>query len=138
VTGDPYRSYCTLCPATTACNSTGLSAPDVLCAEGYFCKLGAASPYPYCEAGEGLCEYGVCPAGHYCPTGNSDPVTCAPGKEKTDDGAVHARCAAECFDCPERYYCDGSTPRGYADCPVGHYCPSGTGASYVDCPSGER
>lgn len=46
--------------------------------------------------------------------------------------------AAECFECPERYYCDGSTPRGYTDCPVGHYCPAGTDASYIDCPSGEK
>lgn len=45
--------------------------------------------------------------------------------------------AAVCFDCPERYYCDGTTPSGYTECPVGHYCPEGTGASIPNCPSGE-
>lgn len=80
ITGEPYRTYCTLCPAGMACNTTGLTAPDVLCAEGYFCKLGAPDPMPYCQAGEGLCTYGVCPAGHYCPTGTSVPVVCPPGE----------------------------------------------------------
>ena len=80
ITGVLYRSYCTLCPAGKACNSTGLETWDVLCEEGYFCKLGAKDPMPYCEAGEGLCTYGVCPAGHYCPTGTSDPIVCPPGE----------------------------------------------------------
>ncbi len=80
ITGEPYITYCILCSAGKACNSTGLTAPDVLCAEGYFCKLGAADPMPYCAAGEGLCTYGVCPVGHYCPTGTADPVVCPPGE----------------------------------------------------------
>lgn len=80
ITGEPYRTYCTLCPATFACNSTGLTAPDVLCAEGYFCKLGSSAPQPYCQAGEGLCQYGICPEGNYCPTGTSDPISCPPGE----------------------------------------------------------
>lgn len=45
--------------------------------------------------------------------------------------------AAECFECPERYYCDGSFPQGYVECPVGHFCPAGTEASLPDCPPGE-
>lgn len=79
ITGAPYRTYCTLCSAGSACNSTGLTEPDVLCTEGYFCKLGASDSKPYCEAGEGMCTYGVCPAGHFCPTGTSDPEECPPG-----------------------------------------------------------
>lgn len=79
VTGAPYRTYCLLCSAGNACNATGLTEPDLKCAEGHFCKLGAYGPMPYCEAGEGLCTYGVCPAGHYCELGTSDPVVCPPG-----------------------------------------------------------
>lgn len=45
--------------------------------------------------------------------------------------------AAECFDCPERYYCDGTIPRGYLECPIGHYCPIGTSVP-INCPAGER
>lgn len=78
ITGSPYRTYCTLCSAGNACNATGLTEPDFLCTEGYFCKLGASDSMPYCEAGE-LCTYGVCPAGHFCSTGTSDPEVCPPG-----------------------------------------------------------
>ena len=84
ITGDSFRSYCTLCPATYACNATGLAEPDTMCAEGYFCKLGASSPTPYCEAGEKLCDYGVCPQGHYCLKGVSDPQTCPPGNRERE------------------------------------------------------
>ncbi|CAM9393726.1 unnamed protein product, partial [Sphacelaria rigidula] len=130
ITGIPYRTYCFLCPATYACNSTGLVEPDHLCSAGYFCKLGAVSPEPYCEIGEGLCDYGVCPAGHYCPQGTSDPVTCDPGTYMNNTGA------AECFPCPEGYYCDGSSPKEFVECPAGHYCPERTDASIPNCPSG--
>lgn len=34
---------------------------------------------PYCQAGEGLCAYGVCPTGHYCELGTSDPEVCPSG-----------------------------------------------------------
>lgn len=45
--------------------------------------------------------------------------------------------AAECFDCPERYYCDGSIPRGYEECPIGRYCETGTDVP-TNCPVGEK
>ncbi|CAN0384375.1 unnamed protein product, partial [Ectocarpus sp. 12 AP-2014] len=123
------KTYCTLCSAGKTCNSTGLTSPDLLCAEGYFCKLGASDPLPYCEAGEGLCTFGVCPAGHYCPMGTSDPIVCPPGTYMNNTGA------AECFNCPERYYCDGSLPRGYEECPIGRYCETGTDVP-TNCPAG--
>lgn len=82
-TGASYRTYCYLCPATYACNSTGLSEPDVLCGEGYYCKQGAESPTPTCQAGSGMCDYGICPEGHYCPTGTSDPVICPAGERRS-------------------------------------------------------
>eukprot|EP00752_Nemacystus_decipiens_P010330 g9202.t1 len=129
VTGQLYQTYCTLCPAGKACNSTGLTTWDVLCEEGYFCKLGAKDPMPYCEAGEGLCDYGVCPAGFYCPTGISDPIVCPPGTYMNNTGA------AECFNCPERHFCDGNSPREYEDCPIGHYCETGTDVP-MSCPAG--
>lgn len=67
------------------------------------------------------------------------PVFCPPNLLGRPKGTfMNNTGAVECFECPERFYCDGSTPRGYADCPVGHYCPAGTGASYIDCPSGEK
>lgn len=45
--------------------------------------------------------------------------------------------AAECFECPERHYCNGSFPRGYVECPIGHYCGTGT-AFPTACPAGKR
>lgn len=44
--------------------------------------------------------------------------------------------AAECFPCPEGYYCDGSSPKEFVECPAGHYCPERTDASIPNCPSG--
>lgn len=45
--------------------------------------------------------------------------------------------AAECFECPERYYCDGTLPRGYVECPVGHFCETGTDVP-TNCPAGKE
>ncbi len=45
--------------------------------------------------------------------------------------------AAECFDCPERYYCDGTDPEGFVECTLGHYCETGTDVP-INCPAGER
>ncbi|CAN0256704.1 unnamed protein product, partial [Hapterophycus canaliculatus] len=131
VTGFPYRTYCTLCPAGYACNATGLTAADSVCGAGYFCKLGASDPMPYCEAGEGLCAFGVCPAGNFCPPRTSDPFVCPPGTYMNNTGA------AECFDCPERYYCDGTVPREYVECPDGQFCETGTDVP-TNCPAGEE
>lgn len=45
--------------------------------------------------------------------------------------------AAECFACPERYYCDGTDPQGYVECTLGHYCETGTDVP-TNCPAGEH
>lgn len=45
--------------------------------------------------------------------------------------------AAECFDCPERYYCDGTDPEGFVECTLGRYCETGTDVP-TNCPAGER
>ena len=61
--------------------------------------------------------------------------TCSPllssGKFMNNTGA------AECFECPERYFCDGSSPREFVECPIGHYCETGTDVA-TSCPAGER
>ncbi|CAM9865459.1 unnamed protein product, partial [Choristocarpus tenellus] len=122
------RTYCYLCPATYACNGTGLEAPTGLCAPGYYCKLGASTTTPYCLSGE--CDYGVCPIGKYCPLGTSDPVQCRAGTYMNHTGA------SECYLCPEGYYCDGTRPTSFEECSQGNYCPEGTDVSVPKCPAG--
>ena len=70
----------------------------------------------------------ICPVGNYCPLGSPMPIPCGNATYMNHTGA------AECYECPEGYYC---TNRDRADpCPHGYYCPRGTGASFIPCPIG--
>ena len=42
--------------------------------------------------------------------------------------------AAECYTCPEGWYC--SAGNVVTQCPKGHYCPAGTGFDWEPCPPG--
>jgi hypothetical protein len=77
-----------------------------LCPSGTF---GSAS-------GEGrtTCE-GICPIGHYCPTGTGAPLPCPAGTFGAHTGLSTSDC-------------DGG-------CPVGYYCPAGSTAA-LPCPTG--
>ena len=124
--------YCDLCPSGRSCNMTGMIIPGEACSPGYFCKLGAKSPKPYC--GESYCTdmYGICPAGHYCPLETSDPIPCTNGTFMNHTGA------SECYECPAGYYCDATYSKtSYRECPQGYYCPAGTGVDWIPCPAGK-
>jgi hypothetical protein len=126
----PIQTFCEFCPATKACNATGLSSPPAKCEEGYFCKLGSESATPYCDDEDwSTCTAGVCPAGHRCPLETSDPIPCESGTWMNRTGA------AECDDCPAGYFCNGLSPTAPADCPIGSYCQAGSAAPSL-CPAG--
>ncbi|CAN0099917.1 unnamed protein product, partial [Heterosigma akashiwo] len=114
-----WQTYCHLCQPKYACDETGMnSSYQHLCEAGYFCLLGANSTTPFCPTGG--CDFGVCPAGHYCPAGTDHPKVCRNGTYNNFTGA------AACTACPARYYCDSATPTTPQPCPRGYYCPKGT------------
>ncbi|RUS80256.1 hypothetical protein EGW08_011985, partial [Elysia chlorotica] len=119
-------TWCVLCTSGKFCNSSGLSAPDGYCDEGYYCPEGQTvrNPSPY-----------LCSPGHYCTVGSSIEAVCPSGQYQDLDGE------ASCKTCPQGYYCDNAgggvtTPASYV-CPEGHYCPNGTRYSTeFPCPAG--
>jgi hypothetical protein len=124
--------HCDLCPSSSACSATSLTSPDSTCRAGYFCKLGAPSPQPVC--GESFCTnmYGLCPVGHYCPSGTADPIICSDGTYMNHTGA------SSCDICPSGHYCEAYySPSTYRPCPLGFYCPQGTGLDWIPCPVGK-
>lgn len=78
------------------------------------------------SAGLVVDDDGICKGQYHANSPNPSP-----GTYMNNTGA------AVCFDCPERYYCDGTRPSEYVECPVGRYCPAGTDASVSSCPAGE-
>ena len=117
--GDKHNFTCTPCTNSNTCTTTGLSAPDGNCGQGYWCNLGAtesnaACSLPYCEN-----MFGICPANSYCPANSHTPVSCPAGTYNTATGLT------ACTTCPEGYYClgAGGVP---VTCPAGSYCPAGT------------
>ena len=56
---------CLPCTPGFACVGPGLTAPNEVCMEGYFCRGGAYSNQPK----DGGLTGDPCPVGHYCPTG---------------------------------------------------------------------
>jgi len=56
------------CPLGKYCETYGLSVATGDCTEGYFCNGSAKIPNP-----------APCEKGHYCPTGTTVQIACAPG-----------------------------------------------------------
>ena len=75
---------------------------------------------------------GVCPEGHHCPVGTSEPIPCSPGTYSPTEGQ------AMCLACPAGHYCLQDTINFQPFvCPTGHYCPQGTEHStQFPCPAG--
>lgn len=72
----------------------------------------------------------ICPAGHYCPAGSSNPRDCVAGTYQNDTSA------ANCDICPDRHYCEATATEALP-CPAGYYCPEGTEfATEYPCPNG--
>ncbi|CAN0054030.1 unnamed protein product, partial [Heterosigma akashiwo] len=115
------------CPRGFVCMALGLSAPVLLCPQGYWCDLGTLTldpgaptprrPYP-------------CPPGTFCLGGVAHNVT-VDWVPAATDGATAPQ------TCTEGAYCQEASfgPLGSGLCFVGHYCPPGT-AYPVEIPVG--
>ena len=100
---------------------------QTICEPGFYCYKGTKYP---CEAGyynniSGLegdshvgfhCS-GVCPLGHYCPEGTSDPIPCPAGRYGEVLGLKDSTCSGACGR--------------------GHFCPAGSSIKFqTPCPGG--
>ena len=133
--GNSMESNCLPCTPAYSCQSEGLTAPDGVCSEGYYCPEGQASLTPE--------EY-LCPRGKYCPENSSQPISCPSGMYQSEIGQP------QCIDCPEGFYCDGFEQQSNSTsnatlvgtiyptiCQRGYYCPQNTEYSnQFACPFG--
>ena len=130
-TGNSHLDNCTGCLEGYACSQLGLSTPNEICSEGYYCPTGQQTSKP---------PDFICPLGHKCPEGSATSVLCESGQYQDVMGS------ATCKICPEGYFCDGFLHNGSdcalgvsqpMPCPAGSYCPEGTiFARQFLCPEG--
>lgn len=71
---------------------------------------------------------GICPIGHFCPAGSSQPTACPDGQYQNQKGQ------SSCKPCPAGYYCRSSQVEPLP-CPPGFYCSLGTSMPTA-CPDG--
>lgn len=106
------------------------------CDEGWFCNRGAYAKRPvpdvnsiFNNSNDFTCPIysvnftgGICPLGHFCPQGSSEPKSCLRGTYCGQTGLAGPE-----GNCTAGYYCSGgdtiSNPR---NCTAGKYCPEGT------------
>ena len=72
--GGQVPTACIACDPGKVCNGVGLSAPNGLCAPGFYCIRGAKSKMPV----DGTTG-DICPIGSYCPGNTSVPYNCLAG-----------------------------------------------------------
>ena len=133
------QEQCLSCPGGKFCNQLALSyegSGD--CAAGFFCFQGAEKARPglqsnsSCECGgnNNMTIGGICPRGHYCPTGSINPIPCQAGTFSSREGAN------ECQICPAGFFCPVMTS-DYTTypCPAGTFCVKGSQVPQ-SCPSG--
>ena len=147
-TGGSNITACKPCLGGHYCDEEGLSAPSGKCNPGYFCRYGSDRPQPtvsdeldfvYVDNetcvmidGRPFGDSGLCPVGHYCPVGTTEPIPCPAGNYSGSEGN------SICDHCPAGYYCtEGSSAYDDKPCPTGYYCPFGTEYDkQYSCPRG--
>ncbi|XP_062816991.1 zonadhesin isoform X2 [Anolis carolinensis] len=138
-TGLSSSEECWPCPGGKFCANPGLIVPSGPCLPGYYCTLKARVPNPvHDESGD------LCPPGHFCPMGSSNPTPCPTGTFLPQPGMMSYNA---CLSCPGGSYCQGEglasvsgmciagyyceASSSHPDqklCPPGFYCPKGTGS----------
>lgn len=148
---------CLPCDAGSYCGSTNSTTPTGKCADGFYCRNGSDSRTP---SGGHLGDAGICPVGHYCPSGSPlAPIACPAGYYNNQ---TSRSMFSHCVGCPGGKFCEkpglewpsGNCDPGYyctsksklhnpenvtaegGPCPPGHYCPVGS-ASAQACPGGQ-
>ena len=123
-TGATKRDQCSACDPGSFCHRLGQVQVSGPCSEGFYCTLAANSSRPI----DGGVTGDICPVGHYCEEGSSQPSPCQNGTYMN-----HTK-ASECYVCPEGFYCINRVFP--VVCPKGFYCPEGTGYDRQKCPTG--
>ena len=148
VTGAANISDCSPCTGGRYCGSDGLVQPTGPCASGYYCRYGSDREIPAVSVtnvttfsndtlcitlqGQPLGDSGICPEGHYCLDGTTDPFPCPAGNYSSSLGQ------SNCDECPAGFFCpNGTSDFTVNSCPEGHYCPAGTQfGTQFECPPG--
>ncbi len=113
---------CESCLKGFYCPSNGTVFSELLCLAGHFCPSGTSNPLDDLSL--------LCPAGSHCPVGSDVPVPCVAGSYQDETGK------ATCKACPAGSFCEIGTVHP-ADCPAGYFCPPSTGvATAFACPEG--
>nr|XP_043888260.1 neurogenic locus notch homolog protein 4-like [Solea senegalensis] len=144
---DPQRSA-TLCPRGFYCPGGGIDPNPIPCPNGTYSEFPGLRDISECvQCPEGKYCYseqpeeqslirptGICPDGHYCPTGTGDPYThpCQAGRYRNN---TLGHSGEACVLCPSRYYCAILGTGTPLVCPEGFYCPEGISAP-EPCPEG--
>lgn len=138
-------SFCAPCTPGYFCEGYGNTYPDGLCDQGWYCTRGAYASRPVPDAysvfnnsNDFTCPIysvnftgGICPAGHFCPTGSSEPKSCLPGTYCNQTGLANPE-----GNCTAGYYCNGgNTVPNPRLCTAGYYCPEGI-QEEIPCPVG--
>ncbi|XP_077422977.1 uncharacterized protein LOC144052618 isoform X3 [Vanacampus margaritifer] len=144
---DPRRSA-TLCPRGFYCPGGGIDPNPIPCPNGTYSEHPGLSEISACvSCPEGKYCYsqlpeehpittptGLCPDGHYCPTGTgylySNP--CQAGQYRS---SASGHSGEVCIPCPSRHYCDRPGMHTPSICPQGFYCPEGSSSTQT-CPEG--
>ncbi|XP_053729819.1 SCO-spondin isoform X1 [Synchiropus splendidus] len=144
---DPQRSA-TLCPVGFFCPGGGIDPNPVPCPNGTYGEspglqnVAQCRPCPagmYCYAERPLEQpitrpTGVCPDGHYCPSGTGYPQT-YPCQAGFYSSISVGHSGKECVSCPAQHYCGRPGVHTPARCPQGFFCPVGTSRPHP-CPEG--
>ena len=110
--GGASQADCWPCTAGQYCEKPGLSYPTGPCNAGYYCPGNDTISVPDPN-------HRLCPPGHMCPVGSSQPLGCPAGTSQPDAGKD------TCIACPAGYYCKSSTIPDPVACGPYHYCPAG-------------
>ncbi|KAL8270980.1 hypothetical protein Esti_005101 [Eimeria stiedai] len=149
-------SACELCSGGFVCDEAGLATPSGACPGGFVCVRGARTDtLPLHVFGDEHTDFGLCPAGHFCPANSVSPTPCAPGTYQDGVGALECKPCSPGFACTEYglssphlpcdagFYCiKGSATLRPTDgftgdrCPAGWHCPAGSFTPQA-CPPGE-
>ena len=109
------------CPAGSYNTELGNSASSCTgCPAGYYCPTGQ-SFYP-----------DLCPAGYYCPLA-SDRQVCPAGTYSEREGNS---VVSDCQNCPKGHFCPAGSSSPYP-CPAGTYQPNERQPNCADCPTGK-
>ena len=80
VSGKRALTDCVACEAGHYCEAPGAETRTGPCAAGFACSRGAIEGAPFRQTWDGIAvPNGLCPEGHYCPQGATEPIQCPEG-----------------------------------------------------------